>query len=373
VATSEGGEQIRSPDSRSSLVRELAHELRDALSPIASTVDLLRLRNFDPDVSRTLAEKVDRGLRRAFAIIDAFVLAEQCENGTLVLETLPCSLNHILEAARERLAPELRERCIFIPAPASAMVKADAARTADVLSALLQHAGAIALPATAIEVRASAAQAQTPAQVRIRSRIDARLSPEEEWFLTYRACSDGRMPLRTARRIMVLQHGALEAAAHVPGECELVATLARDTAADTAARAGAAQPSTAPRSSEGAVAGKRIIIVDDSGEVRRAYRQALLALGYTVTEAADADQALGALDRDRPDVALIDIHLPRINGYRLAQAMRARAGSAIRLVMLSGMTLDPTTQRLSREAGFDDCVDKMAGPLALHALLQAAE
>jgi CheY-like chemotaxis protein len=70
-------------------------------------------------------------------------------------------------------------------------------------------------------------------------------------------------------------------------------------------------------------------------------------------------------------VALIDIHLPRINGYRLAQAMRARGGAAIYLVMLSGMALDAVTRQLAREAGFDDCLDKMSGPIALRDLLAA--
>ena len=68
-------------ESGSSLLRQLAHELRDALSPLASSADLARQRNFDPEASRLLAEKVERGLRRALAILDAFVLGEQCENG----------------------------------------------------------------------------------------------------------------------------------------------------------------------------------------------------------------------------------------------------------------------------------------------------
>ena len=57
-------------------MRELAHELRDALSPLASSADLARLRKFDPESARLLAEKVERGLRRALALLDAFVLAE---------------------------------------------------------------------------------------------------------------------------------------------------------------------------------------------------------------------------------------------------------------------------------------------------------
>jgi DNA-binding response OmpR family regulator len=140
-------------------------------------------------------------------------------------------------------------------------------------------------------------------------------------------------------------------------------------------RSGGARP--APASAQGAAATgpgpsrTRILIVEDSTEVRVIYREALAALGYMVTEAGNAEEALRTTVNAVPDVALIDIHLPGMNGYRLAQALKAQARSGVRLVMLSGMTLDDTTLRLSRTAGFDDCIDKAAGPKALHALLQA--
>ena len=86
-------------DGRPSLVRELAHELRDALSPIRAAIDLLRLRNFDAEVSRRMAEKVDRGLDCALAAVDAFVAADQCEDGTLAVAVAPTSLEQIVEAA----------------------------------------------------------------------------------------------------------------------------------------------------------------------------------------------------------------------------------------------------------------------------------
>jgi DNA-binding response OmpR family regulator len=70
-------------------------------------------------------------------------------------------------------------------------------------------------------------------------------------------------------------------------------------------------------------------------------------------------------------VVLIDIHLPRMNGYRLAQTIRARLGAASYLVMLSGMALDPVTRALAQEAGFDDSLDKMAGSIALRELIEA--
>jgi CheY-like chemotaxis protein len=75
------------------------------------------------------------------------------------------------------------------------------------------------------------------------------------------------------------------------------------------------------------------------------------------------------VEDDPPDVALIDIHLPSLNGYRPAQTIRKRSGASIHLVMRSGMTLDAATRDLAREAGFDDCLDKMAGPIALRELI----
>src|SRR3981081_476737 len=92
-------------EDRPPLVRELAHELRDALSPIRAAIDLLRLRNFDADVSRRVAEKVDRGLDSALAAVDAFVAADQSENGTLTVAVAPTSLDQIVAAARTTLAP----------------------------------------------------------------------------------------------------------------------------------------------------------------------------------------------------------------------------------------------------------------------------
>ena len=92
-----------SAESGSTLLRQLAHELRDALSPLASSADVARLRNFDPEASRLLAEKVERSLRRALVILDTFVLGEQCENGTLQLAMSRIPLGQVVQTAREAL------------------------------------------------------------------------------------------------------------------------------------------------------------------------------------------------------------------------------------------------------------------------------
>jgi CheY-like chemotaxis protein len=253
----------------------------------------------------------------------------------------------------------------------AAAVQADALRSAQALTAVLQHAAALGPADRPVEVRIGGTGAQP--RIRVRGGVDPGHAPGDEWFESWRAGEAG-MPLRTARCLMRLQRGDLELITGNRGEWELVMSFAADgLQAEEPSREPLAPPRAEPARPEplGATAGKTILIVDDSREVRRAYREALVALGYRVVEAADGEQALRALDEDTPDVALIDIHLPRINGYRLAQAIRARGGAAIYLVMLSGMALDALTRQLAREAGFDDCLDKMSGPIALRDLLAA--
>ena len=360
-------------DGRPSLVRELAHELRDALSPIRAAIDLLRLRNFDADVSRRVAEKVDRGLDSALAAVDAFVAADQSENGTLTVAVAPTSLDQIVATARTALAPLLAgrsQRCEFAPSTPGVEALADAAKSLQVISAMLEQASAVAPPRSVIEVRAAAGE--SGAEIHVRFSVETPDSVDESWFESYRGRARGsRMALRTARHVMSLQRGSLNLALRSPSAGELVAVFAPVGAASVSAStrpAAASEHGPTPTGPE--PARTRILIVEDSTEVRVIYREALAALGYTVTEAGNAEEALRTTVEAAPDVALIDIHLPGMNGYRLAQALKAQARSGMRLVMLSGMTLDDTTLRLSRTAGFDDCIDKAAGPKALHALLQ---
>jgi two-component system, sensor histidine kinase len=363
-------------DKRPSLLRELAHELRDALSPARSALDLMRLRGFAADVSGPMAQRIEQGLERALATVDAFILAEQCENGTAALAPVRLSLQRLLQLTQESLPTGLFERCLFQPPRPDPEVLADVGRSVAVLAAMLQQALAAAPEGAPIELQAECAGQR--AQVHVRFTADAHALPVgEDWFASYRAAGGaGAMALRTARCLMTLQRGALQLTPQGSGGYALVASfplaVAADApegraepAADAARRAAAVHRAGARAAAEGT----RILMVEDNAEVRRAYREALTAMGYAVTEAGTAEEALGAAAAAMPAVVLIDIHLPGMNGYQLAQALQARAGAAVRLVMLSGVTLDDTTLKLSREAGFDQCFDKAAGPKALHALL----
>jgi len=356
-------------DKQPSLLRELAHELRDALSPARSALDLMRLRGFAADVSGPMAQRIEQGLKRALSTVDAFILAEQCENGAAALAPVRISLQRLLQLTHESLSAELRERCVLRPPQPDVEVMADVGRSVAVLAAMLQQALAAVPEGASIELLTDCAEER--AQVHVGFTADAHVQVGEDWFASYRAAGGaGLMALRTARCLMTLQQGALQLAARGTAGYELVASFRRACATD--AREGYSEPvADAPRraATRAAAEGSRILMVEDKAEVRRAYREALTAMGYAVTEARSAEEALGMTAAALPAVVLIDIHLPGMNGYRLAQALKARLGAAVRLVMLSGVTLDDTTLQLSRDAGFDECFDKGAGPKALHALL----
>jgi CheY-like chemotaxis protein len=340
-----------------SLVSELTHELRDALSPLAPTLDLARLRGFDSEAVRLLAEKVERGLRHTRAILDAYSVAEQCAGEALRLALHPVPLADILQAARAELPQFERERCTFVSEGQQALVRADAERSAEMLRVVLQRLASSPPADSGIEVTLVADR-----EIYVRTQSDAPGILRDGWLM------------RGARRLMALQGGALEVLRDGETQVELVMRFSAESAAAETAPSIAPEPAGDASSREDArvtSGANRILIVDDSADVRRTYGEALRAHGYQVFEAADAEQALSALKHDAPELALIDIHLSGTSGYRLAQAMRGRA-SSLCLVMLSGTTVDAHSRRLAREAGFNHCLDKMAGPGALRELIAAA-
>jgi CheY-like chemotaxis protein len=350
-----------------SLMRDLAHELRDALSPVTSSLDLLRLQKFDPQATRATTERIERGLRRALALVDAFVLADECERGTLPLEHQRSRLSELVQASLSTLSDALARRCSR-PTRASVEVSVDHAHTVRTLAALVQQADYLAEPESPIALEIQETAAAPTLSVHFHAGV--RLGAGEEAFGSWRSPVAGAMALRTARRLMALQGGSLTLRGQGADPAEFIVGFA-PAAVDDRAAAAPRRAGERAALNTGDRAVMRILIVDDSAEVRKAYRDVLITLGYLVTEAANAEEALARIDSDAPHVALIDIHLPQMNGYRLAQAIKARGSAELRLVMLSGMTMDDLTRRLSRQAGFDDCLDKMAGPAALHRLLQS--
>jgi CheY-like chemotaxis protein len=98
---------------------------------------------------------------------------------------------------------------------------------------------------------------------------------------------------------------------------------------------------------------KRVLLIEDSRDAREMFRMMLEFAGHTVFEAEDGDRGLKLLEIEHPDVAIIDIGLPGIDGYQVAKCIREQPnGRGMLLLALTGYGF-PSDYRRSAEAGFD--------------------
>jgi CheY-like chemotaxis protein/GAF domain-containing protein len=122
----------------------------------------------------------------------------------------------------------------------------------------------------------------------------------------------------------------------------------------------AGEPSAALEMAGGA---RRVLVADDNDLVRESFVELLKNEGYEVRTAADGLQAVELAEQWRPQMVLLDIHMPRLSGLETARRLRAVfPPQAMALLMMSGMTLNDAWIRHAKAAGFDDCLDKSSDP-----------
>ena len=115
----------------------------------------------------------------------------------------------------------------------------------------------------------------------------------------------------------------------------------------------------APRAATAPQSSRRIVIVEDNADVRELLRLKLRRLGHTVDAVGDGISGVDTIVGTKPDMALIDIGLPRLDGYQVAMQVRERLGKDVVLVAVSGFG-QPEDKRKAIEAGFDDHITKPA-------------
>ena len=114
----------------------------------------------------------------------------------------------------------------------------------------------------------------------------------------------------------------------------------------------------------------RILVVDDEPPIRRFLRTSLKAHGYDVIEAGDGQEALAALDQNAIDVVVLDLGLPRLDGFSVIEHLR-KEGSAVPIIVLSSRA-DEAGKVRALDLGADDYVTKPFGIDELLARIRAA-
>ena len=116
---------------------------------------------------------------------------------------------------------------------------------------------------------------------------------------------------------------------------------------------------------------RRVLLADDNEAVRSSFATVLRDLGHEVRLAADGMEALQVVEEWRPEFVVLDVHMPKLNGYDLARRLRSKfPPEVMRLVMMSGTTLDQATLIGAKQAGFDHCIDKLSAVVSLEQLLR---
>jgi len=353
-------------------VAMLAHELRNPLAPIRSAVQVLqKLPPGDPSVP-AMYKTLERQSGQLARIVDDMIDISRITRGVLEIRKQPMELAEALHAALESAAPEVQARrhTIEVDVPRGGLqVSGDLHRLTQVLTNLLNNAARYTPEGGRITVKAAAEAGSAVLRVIDNGRgISPELLPRIfDMFVQGRTALERvggglGIGLALARRIAEMHDGRLEALSAGDGRgAEFVLRLPLCEAASEAATP-AREPAVGKRH-----AAMRVLIVDDNNDAAAALELLLRSLGHETRVAHDGAAALATAGEFAPDLVLLDIGMPGLDGYEVARRLRALGGRRFRLVALTGWGQEADRKR-SEEAGFDQHLVK---PLDVEELSRA--
>jgi signal transduction histidine kinase/CheY-like chemotaxis protein len=356
---------------RDEFLTMLAHELRTPLSSVLHATQILdRLGPRSPveEEQHAIILRQSASLAR---LVDDVLDVNQLASGTLKLHREPTDLIELAgRCLREMdaLFNVKRQRLSLSGLSEPLVVMGDPHRLKQVLIHLLRNAMQYTPAGGKIELILG--RDGDAAEVRVRdtgagltqeqlARLFA-MSQAEEGLLTHRPEGGLKIGLTLVSRLVELQGGTVLAASEGPGQgSEFVVRLPLAKASE----AGLVAPRSLPEP-----VSRRILLVEDNPDGRETLRLLLQVWGHRVDVAEDGKQGLQKALSRRPEVALVDIGLPEMDGYEMAQQVRAALGQQIFLIAITGYG-QPHDRWRAMEAGFDVHLVKPFDPDMLQELL----
>jgi two-component system CheB/CheR fusion protein len=333
----------------------LAHELRNPLAPVRSAVDyLLERLSDDPEVRQTLAV-MDRQVSHMSALLDDLLDMARVTRGEVRLRPEPLDLGAAIQQALETTRAADRHGHKFEPTLPSTpvWVRADPIRIEQTLTNLISNAIKYTPPGGHIQVELE--REGPEAVVRVRDN-GIGIAPESlpRIFDLFMQSGRGRdrtpgglgIGLTLVRSLVTMHGGSVHAASSGLGKgSEFVVRL-------PALPEGELILPTAPPEAPAEVPPRRILLVDDQPDVGEMVGRLLTRHGHEVKVARSGDEALQTIRDFVPEVAIIDIGLPGMDGYELAQHLRAkRKLASCTLIAMTGYGEEDDHR--GRAAGFD--------------------
>jgi PAS domain S-box-containing protein len=372
-------EELRSMDRhKDEFLATLAHELRNPLAPIRNALQVMRIARNDPEALESSETIIDRQVQQMVHLIDDLLDLSRISRGKIDLRKERVDLAEVLQSAIETSRPVIDEygHELIVNLPDEPMpLDADLVRLAQVFLNLLNNSAKYTERGGKIWF--SAERQGATVVVRVRDNgvgIPPHMLPRIFEMFTQvdrsldRAQGGLGIGLTLVRRLVDMHGGTVEAHSDGPGKgSEFVVHLpiARDVTAERR-QSGSEKGSAPPRGR-----GHRILVVDDNQDAANSLAMLLRMKGHDVRTAYDGLEAIDAAASHKPEVVLLDVGLPRLNGFDVARRLReSEEQRQVILVALTGWGHDEDRRR-SKEAGFDHHMVKPADPAALDRVLES--
>jgi CheY-like chemotaxis protein/two-component sensor histidine kinase len=353
----------------------LAHELRNPLAPISNAVHLLNVQEHDPNRLKWARDVIGRQLKQLVRLVDDLLDVSRITRGKidLKLETLDAAT--VIAAAVETGRPNVDQQghslSILLP-PEPIRMRGDFARVSQILANLVNNAAKYTPRGGRISISAEREEDEVVFRVR-----DSGVGIPAEFLATIfepftqvdrtldRSQGGLGIGLTLVRSLVEMQGGTVRAQSG-----------GRDQGSEFDVRFPALRDADVPVAVDGAVyrsdntaAGLRVLVVDDNHDVAETTATILRLSGCDTHVAFDGRSGLDAIERLRPDAVLLDIGLPGLDGYQVAERLRALPDQRRTLVVaVSGYGQEEDRAR-SKAAGFDYHVVKPIDPAVITGLL----
>jgi len=356
----------------------LAHELRNPLAPIRNAVQMMRVKPLaDPELA-WCRDAIDRQIELLVRLVDDLLDISRITQGKIKLQKTRADVASIVAQGIETLRVQIdaRSQELEVDLPAEACwIDGDVPRLAQVVGNLVSNAskytdegGRIRLSVD-VEPDASGGQAvirvkdtgigippeMLPTLFQLFAQVDSTID---------RAQGGLGVGLALVRNLVEMHGGTVSAHSEGRGRgSEFVVRVPLSTS-----QVGPAP--TPPPPSGGKDRGRRVLVVDDNEDSAASMALLLQSVGHSACTANDGHAALEVAEKIRPEVVLLDLGMPDLDGYEVARRMRGRPwGKEILLVALTGWGQQEARDR-SRTAGFDAHLVK---PVELDALLRIVD
>jgi signal transduction histidine kinase len=368
----------------------LAHELRNPLAPIHNAIELMRIKPLNDPQLNWARDVIARQLTSLTRLVDDLLDVSRITRGKINLTRQIVELEALISRAIETVHPLFDEHkhhlTLELPAP-GVKVFGDSTRLTQAIANVLGNAAKYTDEGGQIMVSATVRDADVEIHVRDNGiGIRPEMLPHVFELFTQLDRDDGRtqgglgIGLALVQRLVQMHGGDVSAVSEGLGkgsdfvirlpllreeEDEPVATKSEAIVEVLATESGMASVVTPLVAASAARLARRILIADDNNDALESLATLLQLSGHEVFTATNGGTALQSVERHLPEVVLLDIGMPMLDGYEVARRIRAQPwGQRITLVALTGWGQD-SDRRRSREAGFDSHLVK---PLDLETL-----